>query len=51
MKKYRIRYKDNYFAKEWKFITIIAETPQDTNNFFLDNYSGTIFETEFIGWS
>lgn len=51
MKKYRIRYKDNYFAKEWKFMTIIAETPQDANNFFFNNYSGTIFETEFIGWA
>lgn len=50
MKKYRIRYKDSYFAKESKFIIIIAKTPQDANNFFFDNYSGTIFETEFIGW-
>ena len=51
MKRYRIRYRDNYFATEDKYIVIIAETPQDANNFFFDNYSGTIFATEFIGWA
>ena len=50
MKRYRIRYRDSYFAAEDKYMVIIAETPQDANNFFFDNYSGVIFETEFIGW-
>lgn len=51
MKKFRIRYKDNYFAKEDKYMIIIAETSQDANNFFFDNYSGVIFRTEFIDWA
>lgn len=51
MKKFLIRYKDNYFSQTWKFMIVIAETSQDTNNFFFDNYSGTIFRTEFIGWA
>lgn len=50
MKRYRIRYRDNYFATEDKYMVIIAETSQDANNFFFKNYSGTIFQTEFIGY-
>lgn len=51
MKKYRIRYKDSYFAEEDNFMVVVAETSQDANKFFFDNYSGVIFETEFIGWA
>ena len=50
MKRYRIRYRDNYFSTEEKFVIIIAESPQDANDRFFDLYSGTIFETEFVGW-
>lgn len=51
MKRYRVRYRDNYFATEDKYMVIIAETVEDVYNFFFNNYSGTIFETEFIGWA
>lgn len=51
MKKYRIRYKDSYFAKKDKYLDVIAETSQDAANYFFDNYSGMIFEIEFIDWA
>lgn len=50
MKKFIIRYRDNYFSTEEKFVIIIAETSQDANDCFFDRYSGVIFETEFVGW-
>lgn len=50
MKQFRIRFRDNFWSTEDKFIIIIAETPQDVNECFLDRHSGIIMETEFIGW-
>lgn len=51
MKRYRIRYRDNYFATEDRYMIVIAESPQDANDFFFHNYSGVVFQTEFIGWA
>lgn len=51
MKRYRIRYRDNYFSTKERFVIIIAETPQDANDCFFDRYSGVIMETEFVGWA
>ena len=50
MKQFRIRFRDNFWSTEDKFTIIIAETPQDANDCFLDRHSGIIMETEFIGW-
>ena len=50
MKRYRVRYRDNYFATEDKYMVIIAETVEDVYNFFFANCSGIIFEAGFIGW-
>lgn len=51
MKKFRITYKDDYFDNKQKYIVVFAETSQDANDFFFDNYKGIIFRTEFIGWA
>lgn len=51
MKKYRLTYRDSYFDDEQKFIVIFAETSQDAENFFFDNYTGVIFRTGFIGYA
>lgn len=50
MKKWRVLYKPNFLSNEVKSEIIIAETSEDANNFFFDNYSGYILRTEYVGY-
>lgn len=50
MKKYRFRYRRNFFDHVDKYVDIIAETIPDAYNYFFKVYNGIVFEIVFIQW-